>query len=32
MVVVIVLRGCEGMYRMEQGILFRQEEYEREVM
>jgi hypothetical protein len=29
---VIVLERCEGMYRMEQGVLFRQEEYEREVM
>jgi hypothetical protein len=32
MVVVIVLGGCEGMYKMEQEVLFRQEEYEREVM
>lgn len=31
MIVVIVLRGCEGMYKMKQGVLFRQE-YGREVM
>jgi len=29
---VVVLERCEGMYKEKQVVLFRQEEYEREVM
>jgi hypothetical protein len=30
--VVVVLERCDDMYSKEQGVLFRQGEYEREVM